>query len=376
MKHLFCYGLKSMFRAKEVVFWTFIFPFALSTLMYFAFGNINEMTEQIDAVPVAVVEEKENPALSQTLEELSKEGKDQLLTVTETTREKADAMLQKEEVKGILVVADELKLVVAESGIEQSVLEMVVNQFVQYEKTITDIAAKNPQNVAKVVESMTEEANYLVDKSNKEGNQDNLINYFYAIFAMTCLFASYAGVDKTIKMQANVSALGQRRSVAPTSKGKVIVAEFLASELVQFTTACLVFVYMKFVLGIDFGSKYPAILLLLFVGTSFGIMLGVLVGNLPRLGESGKIGILTGVSLGLSAMSDLMAAGIKDFFEHHAPIINDINPAALICDSFYALNIYDNYQRFAQNMIILGGMTVACGIVSFVLMRRNRYASL
>lgn len=41
------------------------------------------------------------------------------------------------------------------------------------------------------------------------------MNYFYAVLAMVCLFASFAGCDRILKIQANVSVLGQRRNMIP-----------------------------------------------------------------------------------------------------------------------------------------------------------------
>ena len=62
--------------------------------------------------------------------------------------------------------------------------------------------------------------------------------------------------------------------------------------------------------------------------------------------------------------------------EHNVPIINRINPAALIVDSLYALNIYDTYDRYIQNIVVLAIMSVILLSVSFLILRRNKYASL
>ena len=90
------------------------------------------------------------------------------------------------------------------------------------------------------------------------------------------------------------------------------------------------------------------------------------------------MGILVAASLFLSFLSDLMAQGVRDKIEHTAPIVNDINPAALIADSFYALNVYDGYGRFAVNLCTLLGMTAVLGAVDFWMVRRKRsnYAGL
>lgn len=374
--HVFKYGLLSLLRTKEIVFWTLIFPFALTTFMYLAFGNIFETTEKFHAVPVAVVEKEKNEVFDQMLKMVSEDSEEPLLEVHDMTSEEAEKELKDGEIKGILYVDHEVSMKVAEAGLEQTMLEMVLDQFVQYEKTIKDVAQQNPQHFMNAVAALTGQHEYVAEGKTSDGNQDNIINYFYAIFAMVCLFASFAGCDRILKIQANVSTLGQRRNMIPVHKLKSILADFLACEIVQYTIVILLLVYMKMVLKLDLGDKLPYMLLLLFFGTSYGIGLGILVGSIPRLGEAAKTGILVSVSLALSAMSDLMVSGIRESIEKSVPFINDINPAALITDSFYALNIYETNERFWINMAWLGGGIVAIMLLSYFMVRRSRYASL
>lgn len=89
-----------------------------------------------------------------------------------------------------------------------------------------------------------------------------------------------------------------------------------------------------------------------------------------------KIGILVSVGLAFSALSDLMISGIKDEIEHTAPILNDLNPAALITDSFYALNIFETNGRFLGNMAYLGAGMAVLMLASYFMVRRSRYVSL
>lgn len=374
--HVFKYALKTLLRTKETVFWTLVFPIALSSFMYMAFSNLYETTEKFHAVPVAVVQEEKNQVFDAVLSAVEDSSGDSLLKVSETDKAAAEELLEKEDVKGIIFVGKTVSLKVKESGMDQTVLQMFLNQFLRYQKTVTDIAMAHPDKLEEAVKSFSEEANYFVEQESSKGNQDNTVNYFYAIFAMTCLFASFAGCDRITALQANASTLGQRRSVAPTHKLKVLLADFAACELVQYIIACLLFLYMRFVLNINFGTKYAAILLLLFVATSYGIMFGILIGSLPKPGYGGKIGILISVNMVLCTLSDLVVGGMSAIVEHHVPILNDISPAALIVDSFYALNIYDTYQRFGQNLLVLSGITVVLMVICYYMVRRNRYASL
>ena len=101
-RHILRYGLLSLLRTREIVFWTLIFPFALTTFMYFAFSNIFSTTEQFHAIPVAVVRQSENKAFTQILDMLSAEGENQILQVQRKEKAQAEKMLQDGDVKGIL----------------------------------------------------------------------------------------------------------------------------------------------------------------------------------------------------------------------------------------------------------------------------------
>lgn len=372
----FKYALLSLLRSKELIFWTLIFPFALTTFMFMAFGSLFETTEQFRAIPVAVVQKEQQPAFAVMLGAVSTEGENQLLKTTYTGEEQAEQLLEDEEIKGIIYLAGDLSLKVKDNGMDQTILQMVLNQFTQYEQLLTEVGRKDPKKVTEVAEQLSEQVDYFTEGKKSKGNQDAVVNYFYAIFAMTCLFASFAGCETILHLQANMSPLGQRRSVAGTGKMKLLLANFAACELVQFVLVCLLLIYMRAVLDLGVGEQYGKMLLILLVGTSFGIMFGILIGTAPRLGEAGKIGVLVSVNLVFCCMSDLMVSGIKDLIEHHIPILNDINPAALITDSFYALNVYDTYERFWGDMTTLAGLTVVCGVICYFIVRRNRYASI
>ncbi len=374
--HVFKYGIKSLFRAKEIIFWNLIFPFALATFMWLAFGGIFEATEQFEVIPVAVVKEQENQILEQVFAVISEPGENQLIQITETDEEEAKKLLEDEKVTGVIYENTESRLLVRDSGIHETMLQAVLSQIQQNTEMVQNILQEHPENLQKVIAGMGQEVTYCVREDNRSGNQDNIINYFYAIFAMTCLFASFSSCDRSCKIQADVSALGQRRCVTPVSKRMIIVTEFLVCELVQFSISCLLYIYLRFVLQLQVGDNTTAILILLFLASSLGTMLGIFVGSLPKAGEDMKIGILVSVTLFLCMLSDLMAAGVKDLIEHYVPVINDMNPAALICDSFYALNVYEGYGRFAGNMVLLVVITGVLTILSYVVARRDNYASL
>ena len=62
--------------------------------------------------------------------------------------------------------------------------------------------------------------------------------------------------------------------------------------------------------------------------------------------------------------------------EAACPIINRINPAALISNCFYSLNIYDTYTKYTTNIITLLIISAVFCIGGFLISRREKYASL
>lgn len=381
--HNFKYAIISLIKSKTALLWTLAFPIALATFMYVAFSGILEEDESMAPISVAVVEsettemEEKNAGqqeLLAVLETLAEPGKDQMLTITKAQEEKAKKLLQKQTVEGIFYVEQE-RLVIGENSINSTILSMILEQYIQKKAVIMELWKEHPEQIAEAIKAVTNPTSSYEEQKTTDGCQNIYYNYFYAIFAMSCLFASFASVEKISKIQANTSALGMRRSLSPNSKMITILSEYSALWLVQFVVELIALAYMT-VLGIDFGDKYPAIALALFVGSGIGLSLGVIIGAISRLKENVKIGIAVSVGMALSVMADLCVPGIKDAVEHHVPILNRINPAVLLTDCFYSLNVYDNYERFGRNIFILSVMSVVLLLISFFMVRRNRYASL
>lgn len=372
--HNLKYAFITMLKNKTALIWTLLFPIALGTFMYMAFGNVFEDQALFSEVPVAVVKDKENEAFETMLSELSKEGDDQLLVVEYMTEKEAKKALNDEEVTAIIHMGDELKLTVGSNSYEATVVESVMNEYKKQEKVMTDIATNHPENLAGAIENLVESKTFYTEKNTSDGNQDMMTNYFYAIFAMSCLFGSFGAIEKIGKLQANVSALGMRRCLSPNSKMISIVSEFVAMIVFQTVVQIIALVYFV-AIGVDFGNKYPQMVGILFFGSCIGIAFGIIVGSISKVSENTKSGICISVSMVVSGMADLYANGVKDMIEHTVPIINRLNPAALISDSFYALNIYDTNERYLGNMAILGTMTVVLLVISYLVLRRNKYAS-
>ena len=371
--HNFKYALKTTMKNKITLLWTLIFPIALGTFMYMAFGNLFE-DEKFDAVPVAVVVEEENENFQEVLKTLDIEGEERVINATYESEDNAAKLLDKEEVKVIIYVSASPRMEVLGDSYDATVIKIVLEEYQKVNKVVQDVSEKNPAAVETAIAAITAEVDQFTSKTTSDGNQDVYTNFFYAIFAMSCLFAALNANDKIHNIQADSSALGMRRCLSPNSKMVTVVAEFLAMLIVNFVIQLITLGYMT-LLGVDFGDRYLLIGVVLLFGSAIGISIGVLIGASIRNKNTSE-GICVIVTLFLSVLADLMVGGIKYYIEQNMPIINRINPAALIVDSFYALNIYDTYDRYIRNMATLGIMSMVMVVIAFIRLRRNKYASL
>ena len=146
--------------------------------------------------------------------------------------------------------------------------------------------------------------------------------------------------------------------------------------ILHFLNVVVLLIYLRYVLQLDFQGQTKEMLLISLIGSMIGVSMGIFVGSIGKMSEGIKIGILLGVSMVCSFLAGLMNAEMKYVVEQHAPIINRINPAALISDAFYCINVYDDPARYTRNLVTLFMMCIVLIIASFLMVRRERYDSI
>ncbi len=382
--HEFKYELKRVLRQKEELFWVLLFPIILGTMFHFALGNLNNTTENFHTIPAAVCVEKrlEDQTFEYVLESLSK-GEDPLLELTYTDWDDAVSLLEKNTVRGIFQVGTDVTLncVPSDSGnatlaIEQSILEAVLREYKTNFTAVKEIVVKNPEKNSEILDLAGEDVFYGKELSLTPGNMDNIVQYYFNLIAMACLFTSFAGSYIAMHHQANLTFLGARKCVSPNSKFLSVFAQFSACLASQFFCMILNILYLFFVIKIDFGTSLPLILITSFFGCVMGISFGFFVGSIGRIGETFKNGIMVSISLLCCFLSGLMIGNMRSLIESACPFINDINPAVLISDSFLTLNIYGVTERYGANLFKIFFIAVVFTVTGCFIIRRKTYASL
>jgi ABC-2 type transporter. len=368
------YRLKCIFNDRQLMFWTFLFPVLLATLFNLAFSNLSNAEEFIK-VNVAVVQSQEldqNPAFIEALN-----GNDELFVVQYPTRDEADTVLTDNQIDGYVVFDPELGLVVNRCGLNQTIIREFLNDFLQSSATITTIITENPAALNNgILTGVSSRTEYLRAVSASQSNPDPVVNYFYTLIAMTCLYGGFLGVKEVVAIQADLSAVGARVNLAPTNKLTVFLSSMLAATSVLLLELLLLLAFLTGVLGISFGNQLFYIALTCVVGSLTGVSFGACIAAIIKKGEGVIVGILIGSTMTMSFLAGMMSSDIKYLVMTKVPILSYLNPASLITDSFYALYYYNTHTQFFTNLLLLGAFTLLFSTITYLVLRRQKYASL
>lgn len=373
--HNFKYTLKIILRDHALVFWTLAFPLIMATFFSLAFSNI-ESEERLSVIDVAVVDDKEwqeNLAFREAFQELSREDSaSRLFNTRYVSHAEAESLLADEEIVGYLQLkASAPELVVAESGINATILKSAVEEIATESHIIQEIIQKDPKQLAQLGNLPTVK----LDDQSSEHLSYTMIE-FYTLIAMTCLYGGMVGMAAINQLLANMSASGRRIAVSPTPKWRLILGGLLASYLVQLVGLALLFLYTVTVLHVDYGSHFGLVIVLSLLGSLAGLSIGVAVASLVRSNANAKVGIIIAVTMFGCFLAGMMGITMKYIVDTNLPLLNRLNPANLITDGLYALYYYPTFDRFWSDMTILAVITVALVGVSICSLRKEQYDNL
>jgi len=391
LMHHLKYALKTLFKNKMLIFWTFAFPIILGTLFYFAFSNI-ENNEKLDIINIAIIENeslKNNPIWQQSFDALSDEQSENRLFHTRYTTEKeASDLLAQKEITGYLILNENKpKIVVSSSGINETIFQFVTEEIAQTKEIVTNVIentlsnetlnkANNPndfytQIYQEVLELSQEKVTNIEDTSSK--NLSYTMIEFYTLIAMTCLYGGILGMVTINQTLANMSSTGKRVAVSPTPKIKMVLSSAFASYITQLLGIALLFLYTIFVLKVDYGPHIQKIILLACVGCFAGLSLGIAIASLLKTNENIKTGIILSITMFGCFLSGMMGITMKYIVDKNIPILNKINPANRITDGFYSLYYYNTFDRYYRNITGLLIFSCLMIIIAIGCLRRQKY---
>lgn len=369
----------SSLRSKEMLIWTWIFPILLATLFYFAFSKLDS-AEQWSQIPVGIVADSEyqkNQIFSQVIGSLSEEGDSQLLLAEMVdTLEEGKSLLREEKAEAVIYLENgSPKLLAKENSWNASILKGVLDRYCQTEAAIYQLLEQNPGNMELLSEFLSTKV-LTKEASLTENPPTDTLGYYFALLAMVCLYGGFQGLESIYSIQANLSPLGARRSLAPVKKFRMVFVDLLGGLTVHMMGMAVAILYILCVLRVNFGDRLGLVLLTCFIGSLTGIAFGSLVGVSARLKEAAKTAVVVAATLTCCFLAGLMVSGINYIIAQKVPVISWINPAARISDALRALYCYDSLTPYLIDMGVLILITVILFAGTAFFLRRQRYESI
>lgn len=412
-------NLKLHFREKAQLFWLFAFPIILATMFNGMFGNIAESyaLHTVDVVVVNNDDWRASPGAQMLVDGISSDtgatGADgdhakvdddgdampKLITVTEAaSMEAADRALLDAKAQGRLSVdgSGKLQLAISQatqtsatdvmassSGLDISltVLGNIVDLYNRNTNVVINTAQHNPSALLDdaFTGSIGSSSGFTKEIQLTNFKPSSTARYYYALLGMAAMMAMSFAVNAVSMAQANLSALGIRRSVAPLPKLQQLLAGFLSSWICSFLSLTMAMLYIRFGCQISLGGREWAGLCACLMASFATSAFGTLIGALPGIPTGAKQGLCTALACILSLFSGLygsFAMDLSDQIAQHAPILSTLNPAQQVTNLFYGILYYDSFQPFLTTVGVLAAMSLVWLAVATVLLRRQRYEHL
>lgn len=390
--HNLKYTIKTLFRNKILIFWTFAFPIILGIFFNMAFSNI-ESDDVLKVFDIAVVDNddfKSQYIYKEALKELSSnDNEDKLFNIDYVDEKKADTLLDDSDIEGYIVFKnDEPQVVIKENGTYQTIIKFAVNEIRQNKAILEELTPKAVENevkagnssfdVNKIVESILSKIND--EKVNMVDTSSSNLSYmqieFYTLIAMACMYSGMLGLTAINNCLANMSSKGKRISVSPNRKSIVVLSSAIGAYFVSIVGLAILLLFLKFAIKVDFGDNAPLVIALSLVGSMAGISLGIFIASVFRVSEGAKTGITIAITMFCSVLSGMMGVSLKYVIDKNVPIVNLINPNNLITDGFYSLYYYDTLDRYFRDIRYLIYFIVITLFISFISLRREQYDSI
>lgn len=204
---------------------------------------------------------------------------------------------------------------------------------------------------------------------------DASVRYYFSLLAFACGMGMTFSMVAIRNLCANTSALGARQTMAGMPRWKMLVSCLAASWTCIMGCLLAAFLFLKFFVGVDFGSRQVLCIVVLGVSSLMSCAAGAVFGTMRTM----TTGMISGITCLLSLFTGLYgtaAQKLADFVEATVPVLSWANPLWESTHGLFSLLYYDTLGPFAQNCAAMLGMAAIFMIIALARMRRMSYEHL
>lgn len=370
-KHIYVNSLKIFLREKNTVFWLLLFPMILAIFFKMAFSGLTD-DESFEIIPVAVVCDEENEEAVNIYKGILSGLKD-MLDITYTDEKGADKLLDEGKISAYLTVEYRenmpmLSMTIKENLINQSIVKEVIDKINEGVRLVMSGSVDENR-----ISDLMNVENVLNNVQLSGEKQDFIAAWFYTILGMAAMYGSLIGLTIIQMIQANQSEEAMRFNLAPASKMKGFSAVFSAGATVHSVNMLLIYLYLRYIMNINFGSRQGYIIHASVIAGITGIAVGAMIGAVLKSGANTKLGICLAVSMLGSYLAGMMDNTMKYRVMQNAPAVEYINPVGILTDAYLKLFYYKDLSYFWWDIVNLLVIMAVCMTVTIFVLRRQRY---
>ena len=367
--------LRIFTRDKTALFWTSVFTIGLAILFKVALGDIG-YSYKLDTMNIGYINQinsvQEFEQFDTTLQKIAVDGIKLFNVVTGD----AENLLNESKVDALIDVSStNFDVLVKEKGIKQTIITSVINSYQQNSKLISSrLQQDHTTNIEQLIDKLNTEMDIFVTQNND--HFDVSVMYFYTLIGMQCLYSYMWGTMFINQAEANLSTKGQRIQVSSVKKSTYLISGFVSSVVLSFLQVVILLAFLILGLKVNFSDQIGQVLILVFVGVTTGVSFGTLIASSNTMSVNVKDGIGIGVTMLWSFLAGMMVVDLKHLIQINAPIINWLNPVALITDSLYGIYYYPTLERYYLSLVMLLLITLVFLTLSIFFTRRKQYDAL
>ncbi len=345
--------VKDSFRDKGYMFWALLWPIILYFIYSVTIGNIMAVDSvDFSDIKIAIVEDEFKEEVFKNVG----------FTTFEASAQDSEVKLENKEIDAYIT--------------KDNVL--YVNGFNENVTIIKEVLRKydNSLYIAETTKSAPVFQDHTISKNivNREGATPEVIFYF-GLVSLFILTSTSVGIDLYCKLSPNKDSRGVRLNIVSKSKIKMFFEGFLSTSIIHILVSVFIAVFVTYVIKIPFEDVLPELLLLIVVGTFFGISFGIILSAVIRLKKDALLGIAVTINLLLCFFSGMMNIDILYYMNTNFKTLSYFNPANLISKALQGVYYYRNLDMYFENLGVLTVMTVVCFVLSVIIVRRRRYES-
>lgn len=255
---------------------------------------------------------------------------------------------------------------------KMDILEKEIQAEMMKGKMPTEESIKQKANaeVEKIIEEILNAKSNIKEIDEKRPELSD--SYYYTLIAMAIMYQSIFMIYLMENIIPNKTVKSARIAISNIKKYKLIISAFIVSITLQLLASIILLLVLKYAFKIDLVLKNTSLILTLLTGNIFSAIFGFFISSILNIRTDNTQYVSIMLTMLGCMFAGMMSHSLKYAIDKNVPIVNKLNPVALISDSIYAVSSNNLTNRLYQNLTILAFLGLLFLILGFIFLNKKR----